>query len=54
MSAMLKTIDKNYKTSPAIKWNFTKFLVDRQGNVVSRFEPTEDMKNVRAAVEKLL
>lgn len=34
-----------------IKWNFTKFLVDRKGNVVARFEPTIDMDKVRAAVE---
>jgi glutathione peroxidase len=39
-----------------IKWNFTKFLVDRQGNVVQRFEPavTPDSADVTAAVEKLL
>ena len=37
-----------------IKWNFTKFLVDRQGNVVRRFEPTEDMGDVKDAVEALL
>ena len=54
MSAMLKKIDKDYKNNPAIKWNFTKFLVDREGNVVKRFEPTEDMKNVEEAVKALL
>ncbi len=37
-----------------IKWNFTKFLIDREGKVVSRFEPTVDMKEVRAAVEAAL
>ena len=37
-----------------IGWNFTKFLVDREGNVVSRFEPTEDMGDVRKAVEAAL
>lgn len=36
------------------KWNFTKFLVDRQGNVAARFEPTEDMKAVEEAVAKLI
>ncbi|MGX8688143.1 MAG: glutathione peroxidase [bacterium] len=46
MSAMLKKIDSDYKNNPEIKWNFTKFLVDRQGNVVNRFEPTADMKKV--------
>ncbi|MCR4671675.1 MAG: glutathione peroxidase [Lachnospiraceae bacterium] len=54
MSGLLKTIDKDYKNNPEIKWNFTKFLVDREGNVVARYEPTEDMDNVRKAVEALL
>ena len=54
MSAMLKTLDKNYKTNPDIKWNFTKFVIDRQGNVVARFEPTADMKKVDECVASLL
>ena len=54
MSAMLKTIDKDYKNNPDIKWNFTKFLVDREGNVVARYEPTYDMKKVDEAVAALL
>lgn len=54
MSAMLSKLDKNYKTNPDIKWNFTKFVVDRAGNVVARFEPTADMKEVAACVESLL
>ncbi len=54
MAAMLKTIDKNYKNNPEIKWNFTKFLIDREGNVIARFEPTEKMENVAKAVEALL
>ncbi len=54
MATMLKKIDKNYKENPDIKWNFTKFLVDREGNVVARFEPTADMKEVEKAVAALL
>ena len=54
MSAMLKKLDSNYKSNPDIKWNFTKFVVNRQGEVVARFEPTADMKEVRACVESLL
>ncbi len=54
MSAMLKKIDKDYKNNPNIKWNFTKFLVDRQGNVVARFEPLEKMEVVEAAIKELL
>ena len=39
-----------------IKWNFTKFLVDRDGRVIQRFEPavTPDSKEVTAAIEKQL
>ena len=54
MSALLKKIDKNYKMNPDIKWNFTKFLVDRQGNVVARFEPTANMKDIERAIEELM
>jgi glutathione peroxidase len=54
MSAMLKKIDKDYKNNSEIKWNFTKFVVDRQGNVVARFEPTADMAEVEACVKALL
>ncbi|MDD6366556.1 MAG: glutathione peroxidase [Stecheria intestinalis] len=54
MNAMLKKIDSDYKNNPEIKWNFTKFVVDRKGNVVARFEPTADMNDVKACVESLL
>ncbi len=46
MSAMLKTQDKDYKNNSKIKWNFTKFLVNRDGEVVARFEPTHSMKEL--------
>ena len=54
MAALLKKQDWNYAEKPDIKWNFTKFVVDRDGNVVKRFEPTADMAEVRAFVESLL
>ena len=54
MSGLLKTIDKDYKKNPEIKWNFTKFIVDREGNVVARFEPTTDMKKVDEFVASLI
>ena len=54
MDAMLKKLDKDYKKNPDIKWNFTKFLIDREGSVVARFEPTADMKKVEKAVRELL
>ena len=46
--------NKKYGDKAYIKWNFTKFLVDREGHVIARFEPTVDMKEVRAAVEAAL
>ena len=47
-------IDPEWASKPDIKWNFTKFVVDRQGNVVARFEPTADMAQVEACVKELL
>lgn len=54
MGALLKKIDKNYKNNPDIKWNFTKFVVNRTGEVVARFEPTEDMADLERCVMALL
>ena len=54
LKLVLKAVDRHYKDNNDIKWNFTKFLVDREGNVVQRFEPTEDLEDVKAAIEKLL
>ena len=52
--AALKTFsdmnNKKYGDKAYIKWNFTKFLIDREGRVIARFEPTADMKEVRDAV----
>jgi len=56
-AALNKFADMNNKTfgdKAYIKWNFTKFLVDREGKVIARFEPTVDMKDVRKAVEAAL
>lgn len=54
MSAILKKIDKDYKNTPAIKWNFTKFLLNQKGEVVKRFEPTASMADVSSAVKELV
>ncbi len=40
--------------SKAIKWNFTKFLIDREGNVVKRYGPTDAPKTIAKDIEKLL
>lgn len=54
MSALLSKMDKDYKNNSEIKWNFTKFVIDREGNVVARFEPTAKMDKVAEFVESLL
>ena len=54
MDGVLKQIDPDYENNDDIKWNFTKFLIDRNGEVVARFEPTEDMQVVEDAIKELL
>lgn len=54
LDEILRGADPEYAQKPDIKWNFTKFLVDRNGKVVARFEPTADMKQVEKAIEALL
>lgn len=54
MKQHLLKIDPNYENNSDIKWNFTKFVVDKNGNVVARFEPTEDMETVEKCIKELL
>lgn len=54
LKMVVKATDWKYKENNDIKWNFTKFLVDREGNVVQRFEPTEDLNDVKEKVKELL
>ncbi len=46
--------EKSGLLGPAIKWNFTKFLVDRSGHVVGRFAPTTKPQSLRDKIEALL
>ncbi|MBE6018779.1 MAG: glutathione peroxidase [Clostridiales bacterium] len=46
--------NKKFGDKTYIGWNFTKFLVDREGKVIARFEPTDDMDDVKKAVEAAL
>lgn len=54
MHQMMKQRDADYEKKPDIKWNFTKFLIDRRGRVVKRFEPTAPIEQIEAAVQQLL
>ncbi|MBS2018545.1 MAG: glutathione peroxidase [Deltaproteobacteria bacterium] len=50
----LKKEAPGFLGTKGIKWNFTKFLVDRKGKVVARFGPTEKPESISAAVERAL
>jgi len=54
LEKMLSKADPDYASKPDIKWNFTKFLVDKDGRIVRRFEPTAPLSEVEAAVRELL
>ena len=51
---ILKKMDPDYKNNSNIKWNFTKFLVDKNGNVVERYEPTVKPEKIEEDIKKLL
>lgn len=54
MDGMMRKRDADYDKNSDIKWNFTKFLIDRKGNVIRRFEPTDSMEEVEKAINELL
>ena len=54
MDGMLRKRDANYDQKPDIKWNFTKFLVARDGRVVKRYEPTEQLNIIEADIQQVL
>ena len=48
------THEKKGLLGASVKWNFTKFLFDREGNLVKRFEPTFDLNKLEDNIVKLL
>jgi glutathione peroxidase len=52
--AWLKHEKKGLLGSEGVKWNFTKFLVDRKGEVKARFAPTDTPQSLEGAIEALL
>ena len=53
----MKAIDKistTCKNKGDIRWNFTKFLIDREGNVIKRYDPTFDPKNIEKDIIEVL
>ncbi len=51
---MFNAANPDWAKTPDIKWNFTKFIIDRQGNVVARFEPTADVAEIENCIKTLL
>ncbi|MCR5785294.1 MAG: glutathione peroxidase [Eubacterium sp.] len=54
LAPILKKMDKDYKNNGNIKWNFTKFVIGKDGEILGRFEPTDDIKDVRKMIEEAL
>ena len=54
LNGVAKKMDKDFKNNSSIKWNFTKFLIGRDGEIIARFEPTASMKAVKAKIEEVL
>ncbi|MCH5282050.1 MAG: glutathione peroxidase [Treponema sp.] len=54
LKGVVKKMDKDYKNNGNIKWNFTKFLIDRNGEIKARFEPTASIKDVQKKIEEIL
>ena len=54
LEEMLAKEAPDYKETADIKWNFTKFLINKRGMVVARFEPTESLDNIAKQIEELL
>lgn len=54
LDGMFSNADPDYAQKPDVKWNFTKFLIDKEGNVVERFEPTATKEALAPAIEALL
>ncbi len=54
LELMLKTKYGKEFNDSSIKWNFTKFLIDREGNIAGRFEPTTTPEEMESAIKECL
>lgn len=54
LEEMLAKDAPDYKETADIKWNFTKFLINKRGMVVARFEPTEGLDNIAKQIEEII
>ena len=54
LKPIVKKMDSDYKNNGNIKWNFTKFIIGKDGEIVERFEPTADVKKIAEKIKELL
>lgn len=54
LTPIVKKMDKDFKNNGNIKWNFTKILVDRNGEIAARFEPTKSLDKVKEKIKEVL
>ncbi len=54
LDEMLRKQDPDFEKNPDIKWNFTKFVISRDGSQVVRFEPTSEPGELAARIEEML
>lgn len=54
LDEILSAANPNYKDDPSIKWNFTKFLIGRNGELVERYEPTADLYDIEEKIKEIL
>ncbi len=54
LASKLQAEDPEYEENDEIKWNFTKFIVDREGRCIARFEPTDPLDDVEEMIKRTL
>lgn len=52
--SIIESMDPDYKNNSSIKWNFTKFLINKEGNVVERYEPVDSIDDIDKRIDGLL
>ncbi len=54
MNLVAKKMDKDYKNNGNIKWNFTKILINKEGDIVARYEPTASIDKIKEKIMEIL
>lgn len=54
LNPIVEKMDPDFRNNGNIKWNFTKFVIDRNGEIAARFEPTAEISAVKAKIQEVL